>query len=268
MIRRFSGLAALLVLMGLSLGGPAQGQKALPGPEVESDKLSPGSFVGTLKGAVLPGSDFQLEIPISHLELKPGANLGNNRQAQQLQRDLQQIVQAQTRLAQAKNPQQQAQALAQLQRAALNVQQIAAQSNQQLLNALRVVTNNVVVDFHASDDLVVRTMILPGGAYDEKGNPKPPPTGDELKALKGDKPNLPGYVAKPDDLKAGEVVVVTLKRAPAPKADPPMKDAPPADPKDPKDPKAAPMGPKNIATMILIEKDAPETTSPGNKKKN
>jgi hypothetical protein len=274
MVRRICGTAALLLTLGLFVAGPAQGQKApmppAPGNDIESDKLLPGSFTGTLKGTVTPGADFELEIPLQHLELKPGANLGTGRQVQQIQRDVQQISQAQTRLAQAKNPQQMTQAINQLQRAALNLQNALARENQQILNAFRVVTDKKLVEFHASEDLVVRTLVLPNNGYDEKGNPKKY-TPEELKALKGDKPNLPGYTAKADDLKPGAIVVLTMKRAPAPPKDKdaPAKDAPEVK-ADPKDPKAAPTGPKNIVTMIVIEKDAPDTVSPGdkNKKKN
>src|SRR5262249_16840460 len=50
--------------------------------------------------------------------------------------------------------------------------------------------------------------------FDDKGKPRKP-TAEELKKLKGTDPKLKGYKAELGDLKAGQVVVVTLAKAKA-----------------------------------------------------
>jgi hypothetical protein len=59
------------------------------------------------------------------------------------------------------------------------------------------------------EDLVVRRL-RPPAVYDEKGKPRKP-TEQELKEMKGD-PKQKGYAADAKDLKAGQIVVVTLAR--------------------------------------------------------
>jgi hypothetical protein len=49
--------------------------------------------------------------------------------------------------------------------------------------------------------------------FDDKGKPKKY-TADEIKALKGDNPKLPGYEGKLENLKVGMLVKVALGRVP------------------------------------------------------
>jgi hypothetical protein len=61
-------------------------------------------------------------------------------------------------------------------------------------------------DFQAADEMKVRAA-QPPLDYDEKGKPKKY-TAKELKEMKGPDPNLPGYMADFDSLKAGQIVKV------------------------------------------------------------
>jgi hypothetical protein len=66
----------------------------------------------------------------------------------------------------------------------------------------------IVID----DDVVVRRL-HPGPIFDGKGKPRKP-TAAELKEMKGNDPKLKGYKAELSNLKAGQVVTVTIARAP------------------------------------------------------
>jgi hypothetical protein len=68
--------------------------------------------------------------------------------------------------------------------------------------------HEINVDLPLADETVVRTLVLPA-AYDDKGLPRRY-TAAELKELKGPA-RLPGYKAEREDLKANQVVRVTIK---------------------------------------------------------
>jgi hypothetical protein len=61
------------------------------------------------------------------------------------------------------------------------------------------------------DEEVVVRRLTPLPQFDDKGKPKKPTT-EELKALKGPDPKLPGYAAEFSDLKPGQTVLLTLGR--------------------------------------------------------
>jgi hypothetical protein len=108
------------------------------------------------------------------------------------------------------------------------------------------------LDLESADDLVVRTHVLPE-QFDEKGKPKKY-TSKQLKEMKGDNPNLPGYAADKDSLQTGQVVTIYLghkKDAPKVKEKPKDKDAP----KD-KD-KLWEEANKPLVRMIVIDADPP-----------
>jgi hypothetical protein len=250
MARRILGLVALFLAAGLLTVSPVLGQrKAPPGADedIESDKLNPGTFTGKLKAGVSPGSDFELEIEYKHLELNPKAQQGNNNQARQLMQAQQQIARAKQQLARARTPQEQARAMQQLQR---TMQQIQVNQLRQQAGAgngaLKVVTETKDIEFHAAGDLVVR-LANPPVTFDEKGNLQPL-SPENLKALKGNNPRLPGYEGKIEDLKPGAIVQVVMKRAVA-------------------DPKAAEKPEhKNVVTMIVVEKEGSDGPMKGRKK--
>lgn len=89
------------------------------------------------------------------------------------------------------------------------------------LNGKNIDYRDKEVEVEASDELVVRTEILPV-RFDEKGNPRSKAyTAKELKELKGTDKTLPGYGADVDSLKPGQIVNVFLgKKANAGKNDP------------------------------------------------
>jgi hypothetical protein len=85
------------------------------------------------------------------------------------------------------------------------------------------------IDCVASDDMKVRTLLLPV-EYDDKGKPKKL-TEKEKRALKGSDLKAPGYEADFESLKPEQTVEVHLEKA-AHKSKSKDKDA--ADPKEPK----------------------------------
>jgi hypothetical protein len=151
-----------------------------------------GEVTGKLLQVDATGKAFTLQVEYQTLE--PNGR-GGNRQARNLLREQREIMQI-------ANP---------LQRA-LRMQQLAARIEREQLrggnNAFRVVTEHTDFELRAADDAKVRFQELPG-RFDEKGNPKQY-TAEEKKELKGPEPNLVGYKADFADLKAGQVVRVTL----------------------------------------------------------
>lgn len=251
MARRILGLTVFFLATGFLIPTPAQGQKAPTGPEIDSDKLTPGTFVGRLKGAVSPGSDFDLMIEVPRIEINQKALQGNRNQNQvrQMVQAQQQIARAQQQMQRAKNPQEQARAMQQMQRTMQQLQQNqlrqAIQQQRASNNAVKVVKDTKEISFYASADVIVR-LANPPISFDEKGNLQTL-TPQLLRELKGSNPQLPGYEGKPEDLKSGAVVQVVLKRAVV----------------DPKNP--APPENRNVVTMIVIQKEGSDTPGRGKK---
>jgi hypothetical protein len=249
-----SGKWAAALACGCFLALPvlAADKKAASNKPVDADNLPAGDFTGKLTST--PGTDgsFAVNVESDHVELKPGANRSENQEVQQLLRDQQRVEKTQGKLARARNRGEYQRLVRQL---AGEMERLQAQSVKAQLKEdgdYTVKKDYKEVDFHAGDDVKVRTMILPV-QFDDKGNPKQY-SPDELKALKGKDKDLPGYEAKLSDLKVGDQVKVTL--AP-PKPD--KKDGDNADPKS--DPNVKPA---NEVTMIVI---LSEPTSDGGKKK-
>jgi len=254
--------------------------------------LKPGQYDGKLD--TVNGSTFILRIEFQRYELKPGAqnSRNTNRQYQNVLRDYNHLAQAQQRLAQARTPAQQMNALH-------SIQSISNQLQTHSLRALRaagqqspliVKTDHRDFDVEMATNVEVRTLILPF-AYDDMGNPKKY-TKEELKELKGPNPSVPGYKSDLSALKAEQKVRVTLAKVrektdtpEEPKKDPEKKDADKkeADKKDPekkdpekkdpekkdpeKDSSSKPSESKLQATRILILEEAPEKPARGGKKK-
>jgi len=250
MARRILGLAIFFLGAGFFTVVPALGQQKGQPPadmnEIDSDKLNVGTFVGRLKGGVSPGEDFELEIEYKRAELNPKALQGGGQQVQQLLQAQQQIAQAQAALARARNPQEQARAMNQMQR---TMQRLQLNQLRQATGAgqFKMVTDTKDIAFHAAGDVVIRRATPPVTGFDEKGNVKVPSPA-ELKAMKGPNPRLPGYEGKAEDLKAGSVVSVVMKRVVA-------------DPKAVEKPEH-----KNEVTMIILEQEA--SSGPMKGKKN
>ena len=93
-----------------------------------------------------------------------------------------------------------------------------AQAKQiQMLKSMKVVTEWVEVEIPIKETTKIRTK-TPLQVYDDKGNIKKY-SPEELKTLKGNNPNLPGYEVKIDELTPGAVVEVTLNKSPGNKDD-------------------------------------------------
>ena len=93
-----------------------------------------------------------------------------------------------------------------------------AQAKQiQMLKSMKVVTEWVEVEIPIKETTKIRTK-TPLQVYDDKGNIKKY-SPEELKTLKGNNPNLPGYEVKIDELTPGAVIEVTLNKSPGNKDD-------------------------------------------------
>ena len=159
---------------------------------------------------------------------------------------LQRVLREQQHACQTRNPLRRAQ---QLQRLQADILKLQAQG---LKNAFKVVNEHKEFDLESAPEVVVRRLELPA-EYDDKGNLKKY-TAAELKELKGKNPDLPGYTATFDELRAGQTVRVTLAKPKADKDKPKDKDA--ADDKKPQ------------VSMIVIVADAPADTPAPKGKKN
>ncbi len=98
---------------------------------------------------------------------------------------------------------------------AQNMQRQAAQAQAkqiQMLKSMKVVTEWVEVEIPIKETTKIRTK-TPLQVYDDKGNIKKY-SPEELKTLKGNNPNLPGYEVKIDELTPGAVIEVTLNKSP------------------------------------------------------
>ena len=199
--------------------------------------MVPGDYTGKLVSA--PGSDgsFTVNVETDHFKQNP-------KEAQQVERDQQQLVRLQMDLANARNPREYNQ---RLQRLANELQKIKADA---LKPNGKLVKEYKEVDFHAAADVKVRTM-EPPAKFDDKGNPVEY-TKAQLKELKGKDAELPGYEAAPDALKVGDTVKVTLARPKPAKKD----DANDGDVKK-----------ANEATVILIVSEDDGNDGGGKKKK-
>jgi hypothetical protein len=81
---------------------------------------------------------------------------------------------------------------------------------------VRPVATQRKVEISLADDAVIRFKKAPK-QFDDKGKPVTP-TAEQLQAMKGD-PKLPGYAAELSDLKAGQIVKVSLGRRKMPKGE-------------------------------------------------
>lgn len=213
-------------ILGISLVGlllivvPAQadkkGNKNQPKTitaDMDADHLPPGEFSGKLLSVPMPASDFIVEVSYQSTTLRPGARLPNQsiHASNQLVNNLQRIAQLEAQIQSSRTPQQTASLMIQLRQALVQLQlnQLFGQLRQtSAVNRLfQVTSRKKIVEFHAGDNITVRRLNLPT-EYDEKGQAKQY-TAAEKRKLKGNKPNLPGYEARLDDLTTGTIVKVT-----------------------------------------------------------
>jgi len=176
----------------------------------------------------------------AHVNYRPsyGAVQGNANAAANLERQWLNLVRRQDQALAIRNPAQREQRLAQVaaQMGELQVQMMLTQARavanmervqmQALMNQARTVAvaqqqamqnpayklaaGTKQFDLHGTDNIVVRRLNLPF-EYDDKGYPKKY-SKDEIQALRGKDPSLPGYTARYEDLQAGQMVKMYITR--------------------------------------------------------
>jgi hypothetical protein len=185
----WAAVAALAVVVGR---GASLAEDA---PSLDGSKLGPGPFEGSLVS--LPDSNrmFTLGISVPHVEANGALPAASN-----LQRQIAKVEKLRQQLLANPSPSN----LLSYQRAAVQLQAVAAA----VPNAVKVVNVPLNVDFQAREDVKVRTRTAPVG-FDDKGNIRRY-TPAEQREMKGKNPNMVGYEATIDALKAGQKVMVYL----------------------------------------------------------
>jgi hypothetical protein len=237
---RWSGLLLLFALPAL-----AADKKEIPTtPQDYSQLATLTEITGKLTSFDSTAKTVTIEVDYQVLEPNPKANnaASNNHLAHLLHR--------QQEIMHTRNPIQRAMQMQRL------MQDVAATQARMEANAFKVITERKEFDIQGGDNAKVRLQDL-SARFDEKGNPKPY-TADEKKDLKGTDSKMPGYNADWTDLKAGQIVKLTLSKH---HDDPKDKDA--KDNNDNKDKGKTKDAPKPEASVILIVKDVADTTGGG-----
>jgi hypothetical protein len=204
MYKSHSGFALCLLSLGW-IATVEAAPKAPPTPTtLDSDKLAPGTFTGTITSAPNAERMFTINVSYQKIQLKPGQNLG--RTNANLQREYNRILQLQNQLMNPGRRHNPLGTMQQLERAILQFQVQAARAE---ANLFQVIPATQKVEFQAEENVKVRKKHLPE-EFDEKGNIKHY-TAAELVKLKGKDSELPGYESSAEDLKVGQVVQVTLR---------------------------------------------------------
>jgi hypothetical protein len=244
--------AALLAVLALVLPALAADKKGDKKDEASANDATAKGYqalaeahtaTGKLISVGASDKSLGLRVQYSILEPNPNAKVGNN--------NLAHLYHQQQSIMNAHNPLQRALRLQQLEA------EIARQQAQTVNSAYKVIAEHKDFDLQSTPEVVVRYLELPK-EYDDKGYPKKY-TAAELKEMKGDNPDLPGYKADFDKLRPGQTVRVTLTK---PKADPP-KDK---DKEKPKGKDVAEDKKPQVARIIILV-DAPEESKPAAKPK-
>jgi hypothetical protein len=204
MYQRFSGLALGFLLLGWAATDAADSKAPPTAPVLDSDKLAPGTFTGTLISTPNAGRMFTVNVAYQKIQLKPGQNLG--RTNANLQREYNRILQLQNQLMHPSRRRNPLGTMQQLERAIVQFQIQLARAE---ANLFQVIPATQKVEFQAEENVKVRNKHLPE-EFDEKGNIKHY-TAAELVKLKGKDRDLPGYESAVENLQVGQVVQVTLR---------------------------------------------------------
>jgi hypothetical protein len=233
---RWAGLLLVFAVPGL-----AADKKETPATPADYAQLATlTELTGKLSSFDATGKTLTIEVDYQVLAPNPRANnaASNNHLAH--------LLEQQQRIMHQKNPIQRAMHMQHL------MQEVQKTMAKMEANAVKVVTEHKDFNVQGGENAKVRLQDLPL-RLDEKGNPKAY-TADEKKELKGTDTKLPGYNADWSDLKAGQIVKLTLSKH----HDEP-KDKDNNENKDAKDKPKAKEVPKPEASLIVILKDAPET---------
>ena len=204
MCQRLSGFALCLLFLGWTATGEAIPKAPPISPALDSDKLAPGTFTGTITIAPNTERMFTVNVAYQKIQLRPGQNLA--RTNANLQREYNRILQLQNQLMQPSRRHNPLGTMQQLQRAIVQFQVQLARAE---ANLFQVIPATQKVEFQAEENVKVRSKHLPE-EFDEKGNIKHY-TAAELVKLRGKDQDLPGYESSVENLKVGQVVQVTLR---------------------------------------------------------
>jgi hypothetical protein len=211
--KRCLDIALCLLAFGLAATAEADSQTPQTPPILDSDKLAPGVFTGTVVSTPNADRMFTVEVAYQKIQLKTGQNLGQANA--NLQREYNRILQLQNQLMQPGRRNNPAGTMQQLQQAILQFQVQLARAE---ANLFQVTPAKQKVDFQAEENVKVRLKKLPED-FDDKGNIKRY-TAAELVKLKGKDKDLPGYESSVENLKVGQVVQITLRVHRKPQATP------------------------------------------------
>ena len=213
------GLALMLIFGSDGLSQAKDKKKndegAKPTPQEYKQIQQAKELEGKLGGSAPGQLTLQLDFP--QMEPNPKYNPGKaaNNQVQQMQGLYKQYLQALN----TPNPYQRQQKLAKLAYQMNQMQKQAAQGTSQN-SPFKVVNDYKDFELPVSDKVVVRKLNL-GLEYDNEGNIIQR-TKEEIAKLKGKDPKVPGFAAKLEDLKTGQLVHLYLN--PPPKAEKDQKD--------------------------------------------
>jgi hypothetical protein len=215
-MRRGFYLAAVMLLCAASAfaADKKDGDKDEKKPEGEK-YINLGQVAGILTSTGGSESDYAIRVTLHVVEPNPQAQLD-------LIKKNAQLMQRQAQIMNVRNPWQRQQQMVQLMR---DAQQAPAN-----LFTVKEVQHDVRAS--PADDMKVR-LAQPPDAFDDKGNIKKY-TAKELKELKGPD-NLPGFTGTLEDVKANQLVLVTLARKPVKPADKPKNGDKPKDGEKAKD---------------------------------
>jgi hypothetical protein len=233
-----------------------------------------------LTGKIVTFDEKSVSLRVEYTTLQPNPNYkppvlnrnarGYNSQAAQqhnLYRKYQDLQNQMARAATARTPQQEMQAQMRIRQDMMQIQNQLMQQQMRMAGTIaransnpnnqpyKQVTKTMDFTFDLEDKVVYRKMFLPY-EFDDEGNPKKYTTAEKL-ALRGEDHTKPGYIAKAEEVQVGDEARISLKFPPKKKAkaddDAPTPDHP-------------------TITMIVLTKDSPANSSPGQnsapKKKN
>lgn len=261
---RLAGFVALTLIALVTFGDSANAQKKNEKSKASSAAATPDDYKAILtlrelvgKLAAVDAKSLTLSVEYAHLE--PNPNYKPDKAATNAYQQIQSLY----------KQQKQAQAETNLVQRQLKLLRLAQQI-QQFQGKPAVSPNGPYKIVRASKDfgvdvvnkLEVRKLTLEA-EYDDKGNYKEY-TKKELAALRGSDPGKPGYKAKIDDLRPGQLV--TLYLGPPKKTKPASEDKP-GDSTSTKDENPTSAVSRPTVTMVVIMQDSTSLFAPDSQPK-
>jgi len=220
-------LIAALLLLPTALNAKGKRKAKNDEPPIDSAKLMPGKFFGTLK--TVPGSDRTYIVTVETANLVPSGKGGNYKGTNAA---LRRISSLQNQINQATNQYNRAKNASARNNALNRLNTLTAQQQTQLLTlqlrssgalnggippGFKLVKKTQDIEFQHTELAKVRTLVLPV-EYDDKGELKKY-TAEEKRKLRGKDTHLPGYESSLEKLNVGQKLKVTLAKRPKPPVD-------------------------------------------------